>query len=106
MIRKELKSPDCVGHLGNGVFVVVMPETAPDLAQALVGREQVRECLTGTGTGLDDHMALIVQSAMDGVCHANLPRAEFVVTQLLFQDPAGAEKLVHGVLSVYFRTLV
>lgn len=38
VIRKELKSPDCVGHLGNGVFVVVMPETAPDVAQGLVGR--------------------------------------------------------------------
>ncbi len=38
VIRKELKSPDGVGHLGNGVFVVVMPETAPDVAQALVGR--------------------------------------------------------------------
>lgn len=38
VIRKELKSPDCVGHLGNGVFVVVMPETAPEAAQALVGR--------------------------------------------------------------------
>ena len=38
VIRKELKSPDCVGHLGNGVFVVVMPETAPEVAQVLVGR--------------------------------------------------------------------
>lgn len=38
VIRKELKSPDCVGHLGNGVFVVVMPETAPDAAQVLIGR--------------------------------------------------------------------
>ena len=38
VIRKELKSPDCVAHLGNGVFVVVMPETAPDVGQALVGR--------------------------------------------------------------------
>lgn len=38
LIRKELKSPDFVGHLGNGVFVVVMPETAPDVGQSLVGR--------------------------------------------------------------------
>ena len=38
LIRKELKAPDSVGHLGNGVFVVVMPETAPDAAQALIGR--------------------------------------------------------------------
>jgi DNA-binding response OmpR family regulator len=38
VIRKELKSPDCVGHLGNGVFVVVMPETAVEAAQSLVGR--------------------------------------------------------------------
>ncbi len=38
VIRKELKSPDSVGHLGNGVFVVVMPETAADAANQLVGR--------------------------------------------------------------------
>jgi len=38
VIRKELKSPDCVGHLGNGVFVVVMPETAAEAAQVLIGR--------------------------------------------------------------------
>ena len=38
VIRKELKSPDFVGHLGHGVFVVVMPETAPELALSLVGR--------------------------------------------------------------------
>lgn len=38
VIRKELKAPDFVGHLGNGVFVVVMPETPQELGQATVGR--------------------------------------------------------------------
>jgi signal transduction histidine kinase/DNA-binding response OmpR family regulator len=38
LIRRELQSPDFVGHLGNGVFVICMPETAADQGQALVGR--------------------------------------------------------------------
>lgn len=37
-IRRELESPDFVGHLGQGVFVVVMPETAATEGQALVGK--------------------------------------------------------------------
>lgn len=37
-IRKHIETPDFVGHLGHGVFVVVMPETQGDEAQKLVGR--------------------------------------------------------------------
>lgn len=37
-IRSHLETPDFVGHLGQGVFVVVMPETQGDAAQKLVGR--------------------------------------------------------------------
>ncbi len=38
LVRKELEPPDFVGHLGQGVFVVVMPETAAPEAQSLIGR--------------------------------------------------------------------
>ncbi len=38
VVRKELEPPDFVGHLGHGVFVVVMPETPAAEAQALIGR--------------------------------------------------------------------
>jgi PleD family two-component response regulator len=38
VVRKQLDPPDFVGHLGHGVFVVVMPETPPAEGQALVGR--------------------------------------------------------------------
>lgn len=38
VVRKQLEPPDFVGHLGNGVFVLVMPETASGEAQSLVGR--------------------------------------------------------------------
>ncbi len=38
VVRKELEPPDFVGHLGHGVFVVVMPETASTEAQGLVGK--------------------------------------------------------------------
>lgn len=37
-IRQHIETPDFVGHLGNGVFVVVMPETQGEEAQKLVGR--------------------------------------------------------------------
>ncbi|MFT3707480.1 MAG: response regulator [Archangium sp.] len=37
-IRRHLQTPDFVGHLGQGVFVVVLPETPPGEAQTLVGR--------------------------------------------------------------------
>ncbi len=38
VVRRELRSPDVVGHLGGGVFAVVLPETAPDAARPLVAR--------------------------------------------------------------------
>ncbi len=38
VVRGELAVPDFVGHLGAGVFVVVLPETAPEAAQPVVGR--------------------------------------------------------------------
>lgn len=38
VVRKELEPPDFVGHLGQGVFVVVMPETPSQEAAGLVGR--------------------------------------------------------------------
>jgi len=38
VIRKQLVPPDLVGHLGRGVFVVVLPETPADSAQTLIGK--------------------------------------------------------------------
>jgi GGDEF domain-containing protein len=37
-VRRQLQPPDFVGHLGQGVFVVVLPETAQAAGQALVGQ--------------------------------------------------------------------
>ena len=38
VVRKQLVPPDLVGHLGSGAFVLVLPETAADAAQQLIGR--------------------------------------------------------------------
>lgn len=38
VIRKELRSPDVVGHLGNGVIALILPETGPAEAQPLIDR--------------------------------------------------------------------
>ena len=38
VVRKQLVPPDLVGHLGGGAFVLVLPETAADAAQQLIGR--------------------------------------------------------------------
>lgn len=38
VVRRELQVPDFVGHLGQGVFVVVMPETTAEQARLLIAR--------------------------------------------------------------------
>ncbi len=38
IVRNELRTPDVLGHLGNGVLVVVLPETALEPARALTNR--------------------------------------------------------------------
>lgn len=38
VIRRELRSPDVVGHLGGGVFAVLLPETPLDEGRLLVDR--------------------------------------------------------------------
>lgn len=38
VMRKELRSPDIVGHLGGGVFAVLLPETGLNDARQLVNR--------------------------------------------------------------------
>lgn len=38
LIRRELRAPDLAGHLGNGVFALLLPETALDDARMLVNR--------------------------------------------------------------------
>ncbi len=38
VVRRELRSPDVIGHLGNGVFAVLLPETAIDDGRLLVNR--------------------------------------------------------------------
>lgn len=37
-MRRELRSPDVVGHLGGGVFAVLLPETGLPEARHLVNR--------------------------------------------------------------------
>lgn len=38
LVRRELRAPDVVGHLGEGVFALLLPETPVDSARPLVGR--------------------------------------------------------------------
>ena len=38
IMRRELRAPDVVGHLGGGVFAVLLPETSLDDARQLVNR--------------------------------------------------------------------
>ena len=38
MVRNALRPPDVVGHLGNGVLVLVMPETALEPSGELTSR--------------------------------------------------------------------
>lgn len=38
VVRRELRSPDVIGHLGGGVFAVLLPETAIDDGRLLVNR--------------------------------------------------------------------
>ena len=38
LIRKELRTPDVVGHLGGGVLALILPETGPEEARPLVAR--------------------------------------------------------------------
>lgn len=38
LVRRELRAPDVVGHLGGGVLVLLLPETPLDAARPLVGR--------------------------------------------------------------------
>jgi PleD family two-component response regulator len=38
VVRRELRSPDVIGHLGNGVFAVLLPETSLDDGRLLVNR--------------------------------------------------------------------
>lgn len=37
-VRKQLEPPDFVGHLGHGVFVVVLPETDSERGQAFIAK--------------------------------------------------------------------
>jgi signal transduction histidine kinase/CheY-like chemotaxis protein len=38
LVRRELRAPDVVGHLGGGVLALLLPETPMDSARALVSR--------------------------------------------------------------------
>ena len=38
IVRNELRAPDVLGHLGNGVLVLVLPETALEPARGLSSR--------------------------------------------------------------------
>src|SRR5678810_1458740 len=51
-------------------------------------------------------MILRFEGLVDAFGHPDLGRAEFVVSQPLFQQSTRSKKLVHHRLSVYFWTLV
>jgi PleD family two-component response regulator len=38
IVRHELRSPDVVGHLGQGVLATILPETPSDMARPLISR--------------------------------------------------------------------
>lgn len=38
LVRRELRAPDVVGHLGGGLLAVILPETPGDGARPLIGR--------------------------------------------------------------------
>jgi PleD family two-component response regulator len=38
LVRRELRAPDVVGHLGGGVLALLLPETSVESARPLVGR--------------------------------------------------------------------
>ncbi len=72
-IRKYLETPDFVGHLGQGVFVVVMPETQGDSAQKLVGKL--------VGVLADEHVSY--RSRMIDVKDASVGGAEQLLEKLI-----------------------
>jgi signal transduction histidine kinase/CheY-like chemotaxis protein len=37
-VREKMRAPDLIAHLGNGVLLLVLPETGPEPAQALANR--------------------------------------------------------------------
>src|SRR5689334_15652401 len=70
------------------------------------GRKQICQSLSGSGAGFDNDVILSVQSTINGIGHSDLRGPKLIVAQLLLQHPARAEELVHGPVSVYFRTPV
>ncbi len=56
--------------------------------------KQVGEGLAGTGAGLDDEMAALSESALDGLGHFELPGAVFVGQRRTGEDAAGRKELV------------
>lgn len=74
LVRRELRSPDVVGHLGNGTLVLLLPETPIDAARPLVARLCAR--LEAEQVSYRSRMADVRESAGEG-------EAEAVLEQLL-----------------------
>ena len=60
------------------------------------GRQQVGEGLAGAGARLDDEVAMLGESALDGLGHFKLAGAVFVGQRGPRKDAAGREELVEG----------
>ncbi len=60
------------------------------------GGQQVGEGLAGAGAGFDDEVALLGESALDGLGHLELARAVLVGQRGSRKDAAGREELVEG----------
>ena len=58
------------------------------------GRDEIRERLAGTGSGLDDKVLFFFKGNGDSVCHTHLALAVFIVLMKLRDQAAGSEYLV------------
>ena len=74
LVRRELRAPDVVGHLGNGILAIVLPETSLEAARPLVGRLCAR--LEAEQVSYRARMTDVRESASEG-------QAEVVLEQLL-----------------------
>jgi PleD family two-component response regulator len=64
LVRRELRSPDVVGHLGGGVLALLLPETSLESARPLVGR--LCALLDAENVSYRSRMADVREAAGDG----------------------------------------
>ena len=60
------------------------------------GREEIGECLAGTGAGLDDEVTALLEGTLDGFGHLQLAGAVLVGEGRFGQQAARREELMEG----------